>query len=337
MKKRIAFLGTSYPLMYTMIPSEPESRIEDRIFYPILDNINGLVLLYDELWFSSRSLCPIKVQRLPFVRFVDEMYKDINYASLKRIVKKHSSDLEDIEFYPSDFVQSVINLNVSPRVRRMLLAPMHTGAKIRIGKYSVFACPSPENYLLDVLALAEIQRRSTENIELVSNIMCPLDNPDDYGKDVILTNQIIIDKIPSRITPSGPMVTDDILSLRDSEYLSDFRSWICENHDHIQKAEITEMQKYVQTTVDNYRNEVYLKALSFSNTKSVFLSSSKTLVTTAAGFIPIVGPYISAAAAGETIFSDTREALLNKDRRWSGFIVQAEELGRKRKKDSPLP
>ena len=97
------------------------------------------------------------------------------------------------------------------------------------------------------------------------------------------------------------------------------------------------MQKYVQTTVDNYRNEVYLKALSFSNTKSVFLSTSKTLVTTAAGFIPIVGPYISAAAAGETIFSDTREALLNKNRRWSGFIVQAEELGRKRKKDSPLP
>ena len=70
MKKRIAFLGTSYPLMYTMIPSELESRIEDRIFYPILDNINGLVLLYDELWFSSRCLCPTKVQQLPFVHFI---------------------------------------------------------------------------------------------------------------------------------------------------------------------------------------------------------------------------------------------------------------------------
>src|SRR5215204_5796630 len=39
---------------------------------PILDSPFGLMLLYDELWFVCRSLCPENMRGCSFVRFLDE-------------------------------------------------------------------------------------------------------------------------------------------------------------------------------------------------------------------------------------------------------------------------
>jgi hypothetical protein len=39
---------------------------------PILDSPFGILLLYDEIWFLTRSLCPQNVRDLSYVRFLDE-------------------------------------------------------------------------------------------------------------------------------------------------------------------------------------------------------------------------------------------------------------------------
>ena len=62
-KKRVAYIGLSYPIMYD----------DDRIWaawrggpplppHPILDNPFGLMVLYDELWFLTEEICPINMK-----------------------------------------------------------------------------------------------------------------------------------------------------------------------------------------------------------------------------------------------------------------------------------
>jgi hypothetical protein len=70
---RIAFIGLSGPLFYDYrnparkAPSDLESSPN-----PVLDSPFGLLLLFDEIWFLCRSLCPDNMRDLPYVKFLDE-------------------------------------------------------------------------------------------------------------------------------------------------------------------------------------------------------------------------------------------------------------------------
>ncbi|WP_190218564.1 hypothetical protein [Streptomyces griseosporeus] len=39
---------------------------------PILENTTGLLLCYDEVWFLTRDLCPVDMQSLPYVKFIED-------------------------------------------------------------------------------------------------------------------------------------------------------------------------------------------------------------------------------------------------------------------------
>ncbi|MFE5514393.1 hypothetical protein ACFQ9J_28050 [Streptomyces sp. NPDC056529] len=39
---------------------------------PILENTTGLLLCYDEIWFLTRDLCPVDMQKLPYVKFIED-------------------------------------------------------------------------------------------------------------------------------------------------------------------------------------------------------------------------------------------------------------------------
>jgi hypothetical protein len=70
---RIAYVGLSGPLFYdyghlaTPGPADMQSSPN-----PILDSPYGLLLLFDELWFLTRSVCPENMRELDYVRFLDE-------------------------------------------------------------------------------------------------------------------------------------------------------------------------------------------------------------------------------------------------------------------------
>ena len=70
---RIGLIGLSTPIAFdygveaTRAPADLASSPN-----PILDSPFGLMLLYDELWFLTRSLCPENMRGCSFVRFLDE-------------------------------------------------------------------------------------------------------------------------------------------------------------------------------------------------------------------------------------------------------------------------
>lgn len=117
-------------------------------------------------------------------------------------------------------------------------------------------------------------------------------------------------------------------------YLSDFRKWVIENHQHIQLKEVEKMQRDVQHQVDGYLHEVFFKQLDKANLKSVFLTESKTILDVAIGFIPIASTLYSFADASVDTIALIKEREKYNKLRWSGLIVQTQEVGRMLKREN---
>ena len=101
MGKRIAFIGLSTPLFYDY--RNPASKAISDLGSspnPILDSPFGLFLLFDEIWFLCRSLCPQNMRDLPYVKFLDESGK---LPLLKNIEDRSKNILGTIEEDPAFF------------------------------------------------------------------------------------------------------------------------------------------------------------------------------------------------------------------------------------------
>jgi len=68
-----AFIGLSTPIGYEYRHPirERQDAISD-IPNPFLESVNGLLLCYDELWFPSRDYCPVDLQALDYVHFLED-------------------------------------------------------------------------------------------------------------------------------------------------------------------------------------------------------------------------------------------------------------------------
>ena len=327
MKKRIAFIGTSYPVLYDST-RRVKSYGHIGTDHPVLDSPNGLVILYDELWFLCKDLCPIKMQGYSFVKYVDKMYPNIDYMALFKVAyplgdRVHYRDENHTLEAKYKKEKEIIN---SLRLDWYSATGFSFLSSVCVGTRYFPAETTAEAYLFDLLIATELRHITHENIEVVSNIRTPVIDEENYAKDVMLTEKIIVHNIPNKIEVYGPRL-DGILELRESVYLSDFRKWVIENHQHIQTKEIEEMQQDVQYQVDHYLHEVYLKALDNMNPRSVFLTESKTLVGAAVGFVPYLSNIYSVFDASKNTISLLKEKKEKDNLRWSGFIVQAEEIG----------
>lgn len=80
MKKRIAYIGLSYPLFYDYRNQAPLSENDTWDSpNPIIESPLGLMILYDELWFLCESLCPSNMRGLSYIKYVDKIYPDLYY------------------------------------------------------------------------------------------------------------------------------------------------------------------------------------------------------------------------------------------------------------------
>jgi hypothetical protein len=57
---------------------------------PLLEDVSGLLICYDELSFVSKALCPVDMRQLPYVRFVDQ---DASLAERARVAIEQYREL----------------------------------------------------------------------------------------------------------------------------------------------------------------------------------------------------------------------------------------------------
>jgi len=106
--KRKAYIGLSSPTAY-YYDGKKEYFNEQWQWNPILESPQGLVTLFDELWFISQPFCPVSLRHEKYVKFIDE---DTDYVPL---IKQINSYFENDDFEglikSNPYIESTIDLN----------------------------------------------------------------------------------------------------------------------------------------------------------------------------------------------------------------------------------
>ena len=315
MKKRTAYIGISYPLLYDyryQADKSPNDLLDSP--NPIIESPLGLMIFYDEILCLCRSVCPNNMRNLPYVRFVDELFPDFCFKDLLEC----ADEMRDIIFVDNDLsyedIKSALNVGWDG-------IDQHTHG-LKIGDIRTAASPNHNGFLLDLYVFQALQELYDQDIELVTNSKYNLGAFNNNSVKAEFIEKIIIPGIPNYIGTSGPY-HECMEELRENKYLKDFRHWVIENHNNIQKAEITEMCDTVEKSINETKETLFKKYLENNSEYSFFKSTATTLIKTTAGLLysPIS---VIDAFAGNIIAG--KRALSAKSVRWQGFVTDSRKI-----------
>lgn len=193
---------------------------------------------------------------------------------------------------------------------------------LKIGDIRTAASPNHNGFLLDLYVFQALQELYDQDIELVTNSKYNLGAFNNNSVKAEFIEKIIIPGIPNYIGTSGPY-HECMEELRENKYLKDFRHWVIENHNNIQKAEITEMCDTVEKSINETKETLFKKYLENNSEYSFFKSTATTLIKTTAGLLysPIS---VIDAFAGNIIAG--KRALSAKSVRWQGFVTDSRKI-----------
>lgn len=314
MKKRIAYIGISYPLLYDY-RYQASKTFNDTWDSPnpIIESPLGLMVLYDELLFLCRSICPDNMRNLPYVKFVDELYPEFSFKNSW----KEATEIKDM--LTIDYNMSFSDIKKALNIKWDGVDE-HTH-RLRIGDINLAAMSNEREFLFDIYVFKELQNIYGSNIELITNSRYA-SNEDKGGVEAEYVEKIIIPGIPNYIGIAGPY-HDCIEELRENKYLRDFRRWVIENHKNMQRTEIAEMCVAVEKNIEEVKEAVFKKYLEDNSQYSFFKSTATTVMKTTLGLIcsPVS---IVDALAGSVIKG--KETLDAQSLRWQGFVIESRDI-----------
>ena len=319
MSKRTAFIGLSYPLLYDY--KHPAEKSKNDLISspnPIIESPLGLMILYDEILFLCRSVCPNNMRNLPYVKFVDELYPDFYFQGCMDLAEEKYKEISEENWLDNkDYEDIVESFNI-----REWGPDGHTHG-LKIGDITTAASSNQLMFLFDLFVFQALQNTYHEDIEFITNRKF-ISMSFDTGARVELIDKIIIPGIPNYLGVSGPY-HKCMEELRENEYITDFRKWIIKNHSNLQRQEINERCKAVENSIEEVRQRVFRKYLENNSGYSFFTSTGETLITTTAG---IMFPVISGVVALKSITQEAREARDAKSVRWQGFVMDSRNIVR---------
>lgn len=321
-KKRIGYIGLSYPIMYDTdrVTKSWVSSHGPVPPHPILDSPFGLMVLYDELWFLNEELCPINMRRLHYVKFVDKMYEDINYPALYNFLENFNCDVTFAKYKSVKEVKQALGIKGNP-----FWGSFVWESNIEINGLTYTASATPKNYYFDLLIWSEIQKRTKDGIELVTNINFTFGEFDARSSQQEVTNALIIRGLPNYLERYGPY-HPCMEEIRDSQFLIDYRKWLLENHGHLQTMEVVEMQESVEREISRIYTDVLLKYLQNNSFGGLAKTTSKTVFNTTMGALPIIGLPFSVGAGSIDIAKSAKQSNAAQKVRWSGFILETRQI-----------
>jgi hypothetical protein len=331
---RRAYVGVSTPIAYDRAN---EFSVTAREAYehgcsynglpypnPVLECPFGLMLLYDEIWFLSRSLCPKNMQDLPYVRFVldsnhvdsimhkyvdynDPGFKQIDieeYFQLSQTIPGITSSLNDIPF---DWDAAVDDRS---EVFMISNQPMF-GMVAKI-----------EAVMIDLVHLSHL---NVGDIELVTNrFTTPIVerltsaasamSTDNASNLASVAELVLLDRIPNYLSIDGPY-HKCIEEAREDKYLGDFRNWIASRPRRLSQDDISEVVDAANASFRQLQRDLFDKYLS---AKTVYFGTAKTLLYSA---IDLLAPGAGIASA---VLDTALQGRYAEQVRWQGFLASQE-------------
>jgi hypothetical protein len=325
---RSAFVGLSSPTAYYYDHNREYSN--EWKWIPIIESPQGLMTLFDEIWFLHPALCPITMRQLDFVKFI------VDDTRLLEIVKKTIGNFENIDIKHIDnknreFIESAVDIDYRPdfnNYNNIIHGVFGTEPSRRcpIDNHShMFEIDgvqingdstSLKNIFIDVALLHEIQNTKNKSMELITNTFSePALLKDKKNLTKIRISQgVTISRVPVLQHPNGPEISG-IEKIRENKFLVDFRNKINKLSDEYSTEETKELIMNIETEFDNYRNDVLINKQTSSK---VFNSLIKNLAST------IVDEIMDGIAPGSTFVKKLIDDRNTRKMNWTAFLATIE-------------
>ena len=309
--KRIGYIGLSTPIYYDY--HYKASASESDLYSspnPILEGAFGAILLYDEIWFLTKSLCPENMRHLSYVKFLNEngyvpevdpdwlpKGEDIFHAPAIAEFKNSYNDYEEVKRGAGIYWDAA--------------ADNHTHG-LRIGEITLTGNSwNLNNIIYDILMV----ERLPENVELITNSFSSrlFKSESAINNHLRLTELLVLDSVPQFITPKGPY-HPCIEEVKESAFLKHFRYWIINEAFSSTDKEIAEIKKEVDLKLKEAQRDLFLKHL---DPKRSFTSLGETMISVGADAL------VPGVATIKNLMGQLNEEKQKKGVRWQGFIVEA--------------
>ncbi len=259
---RRALVGFSSPVGYSYQYLASKTSNDKRSSpNPVLMGATGLFVLYDEIWFACRSLCPENMRALPYVRFLDIERPDIIENMAAVIADSHKATfpgeagINDLfpdgydgmrRFFPANgkvdnhthglsFGNGVLNGNLGT-------------PQLAIDTWLISSVPE--------LRLELVLNPVTAKLAFAGNVdTWPL-NKESYN-DLVLSDGIIsLDNLYDFTGPLGPhhSYAED---LRQDDLVKEFRSWIKGQRGRLDNQTLQQIQEEVDARVYDLTKEAF--------------------------------------------------------------------------------
>ena len=319
--KRKAYIGLSSPTAY-FYDGDKKHFQEPWQWNPILESPQGLITLFDELWFLSRPLCPVSLRKESYVKFLDE---DSDFVPL---IKALNSILEDQRLEGlaahNPFIGNIIDLNsdypseqfkqYNKVIEHIYGRPPGEGAPIDNHSHTIDLCGfnvSGNSMRLELLAydIAFLGNAGIENIELITNRFnsVAFKNKPTIIEKIQVSQGVTVKRIPVLQTPSGPIIYR-IESIRESNFLVDFRNKILESNN---PENFIDLVSNIEEEFQKYRNSVLLERQRGSRLGASIANNA---------FSFLVGAVVPGVGEVKSLMSDSTARNFN----WTGFLAELE-------------
>lgn len=226
-----AYIGFSTPVAYDY-KNETKPKLDEETSSPnpVLVGITGLLVLFDEIWFACRSICPASMRELPYVKFVSEEYKDfiIDVDRASDIAAEAQEEINYDSVDPEGFEGFIGKYYGSNDA-----VDNHTHGISWLGS-KVFGSANYKNLILDLVTLDQLDQLdlsfSHSLNTLTRKLIFPqglewLRNDSDDKAVGVVDRALTISSIYDLTGPGGPYhpVMEE---LRNHNFISSFREWV---------------------------------------------------------------------------------------------------------------
>jgi hypothetical protein len=278
------------------------------------------MLMFDEIWFLSRALCPRNMQGLPWVRLLDEQKLLPPLDSLEPLniqgLLDGSPEFERryIEFGRQ--IGSDINRIMRTLVSQGDFGLDYHGAGVKLGDVERRTDSlRPENVVFD---LEVLRRLNDKRVELVTNSFSQrwLESHENPLLRTKLAESLVVNNIPSYFSSDGPY-HECVDEVRDRPFLREFRKRIATVEGLTTERDVDEAKRQLEEEIRRAQDLVFMKHLSkwarLENTGKAIACAGADLL------VPFSGTVAGALDNLVDLFKQPEQ-------RWMGFVVSTRSL-----------
>lgn len=292
-----ALIGLSSPIGYNY-------KLKINEYYPnaILDAPLGLFLLFDEIWFVTKELCPLNMQQLPYVFFLNEEH-NLDEIDIKQLIidKSKIKLSEQLGLEAQSLFSKAINLNISNPI-----GIDNVGSSIKLSNEILIPSTYISNLVIDDFLA------NNYKLNLIMNSITSLYERSDEKET--LESQVIHRVLSSNLVSfqfnKGPYheVLDE---LRNETALKDFREMISKACSQKELEDLNNIAESIQIEANEF---IYNVAEDYLKDSTI----SKGIYEIGLGNVPLVSNLLSTLSGGSKII----DAIGMKQKRWITFFAK---------------